>query len=186
MSQKDVEKTEPRQWESILCTHLIVVHFLGLLVVVVLFLTLFMKNTFCLLRPYSHTYCCLMAWGFFKGKSTFSNGIGGLDLQILYFSVKRFSFSNLHTSLYSSTQQNAWLCIHLTSQHNRFNQSVILVGLRRQRSHSLRFSVLASLQLLSRDFNRSSPTVEGYIEWGCLFCVAYWDYRLGLRSFSKN
>lgn len=50
MSQKDVEESEPKQWESILCTHLIVhavVHFLELLVVVVLFLTLFVKNTFC-------------------------------------------------------------------------------------------------------------------------------------------
>lgn len=178
VSKKDVEETEPRQWESILWIHLIVhavVHFLGLLVVIVLFLTLFVKNTFCLLRPYSHTCCCLMAWGFFKDKSRFSNGIGRLDLQTLYLSVKRFSFLNLRTSLFSPkqqnhrtrTQKNAWLCIHLTSQHNRCNQSVGLVGLRRQRSHSLRFSVLASLQFLSRGFNRSSPTVEGHIEWGC-------------------
>lgn len=46
-------------------------------------------------------------------------------------------------------QKNVWLFIHLP-QHSQCNRSVILVALRRQRSHSLRFSLLATLQLLGK------------------------------------
>lgn len=92
VSQKDVEETEPWQWESILCAHLIVhamVCFLGLLVVFVIFLTLCaMKNTCWVLRPCAHTCCCLMVWGCFGDKSRFSRGIGGPHVfQILCISL---------------------------------------------------------------------------------------------------
>lgn len=103
VSQKDVEETEPWQWESILHAHLIVhamVCFLGLLVVFVIFLTLCaMKNTCWMLRPCAHTCCCLMVWGCFGDKSRFSRGDRWTSCvsNTLYFSLSRVFDRSLAT-----------------------------------------------------------------------------------------